>query len=94
MRTDKDDPKVLYQSFNCFDKDHNGLLGAGDIIKLKKEKHIDIQLETYEGAVSVYSVGYGLGGHENADGVVALKDLPELKESFKKNKKRIVDSNA
>ncbi|KAM7355516.1 uncharacterized protein ACRADG_001543 [Cochliomyia hominivorax] len=94
VRSDKSDKKVVYQSFSCIDKDRNGLLGAGDIINLNKERSIDIQLESYDKAISVYSTSYGLGGHEFADGVVAAEDLNNLKKDFKNNKKVIEESNA
>ncbi|XP_023305905.2 uncharacterized protein LOC111687673 [Lucilia cuprina] len=89
LRSDEKDRKVFYQSFTCFNEDKITTLGAGDKIEMTKEKVIDIELESYVGAVSVYSTGYGMGGNESANGVLAVEDLNELKETVKKNRKAV-----
>ncbi|XP_037815677.1 uncharacterized protein LOC119606302 [Lucilia sericata] len=89
LHSDKENMKVLHQSFSCFDEEKVPLLGAEDIIEMSKQKVIKIELESYEGAVSLYSTGYGMGGHENARGVVAVEDLNALKESAKKNREAV-----
>ncbi|XP_037815656.1 uncharacterized protein LOC119606281 [Lucilia sericata] len=89
LRSDEKNKKVFYQSFSCFDEDKMNTYAAGDIIEMAKEKEIDIELESYKGAESVYMLGYGMGGNESAKGVVAVEDLSELKESAKINRKAV-----
>ena len=84
-KTDAKNRKIVYQSFTCFDRNKTDLISAGDIIELSKEKGINIDIESMQDAISVYSTGYGYGGHESANGVVDVAKLYELKESFRRN---------
>ncbi|XP_037815687.1 uncharacterized protein LOC119606313 [Lucilia sericata] len=86
LHSDEEDKKVFHQSFTCFDEDKMPTLGAEDRIEMLKEKEIDVELETYKGAVSVYMTRYSMGGHESAKGVIAVEDLNNLKESAKSNR--------
>lgn len=93
MKNDQEGRKFLTQTFDCFDKDHNDLMGSYNFINLEQDKNIDIELKTYEDAISTYITGYGSGGHESVNGVVAVNDIEMLKEDFKKNMKNVIESN-
>lgn len=89
-KTDSKNNKLLSQAFTCFDKNKTNLISAADIIEMPKEKQINIAIESYQGAVSVYSTGYGFGGHESANGVVQVDELNDLKESAKRNRQKVL----
>ncbi|XP_065359090.1 uncharacterized protein LOC135953235 [Calliphora vicina] len=91
IKSDDDDKKVLHQSFTCFDDEKQNILDAETKIELPMRKQIDIDLETYVGAVSSFSTGYGMGGVENANGVVAENYLNGLKESARGNRRIFAD---
>lgn len=55
---------------------------------------IDIDIESYKGAVSLYSTGYGLGGHENANGVISPDSWVQLIQSAQDNRRVVEESNA
>ncbi|XP_037815668.1 uncharacterized protein LOC119606291 [Lucilia sericata] len=86
QHTKGQDDEAVYQSFNCFDESKFPTVGAGVRLEIPKEIQIDIELESYVGAVSNYFTGYSLGGHEIAKGVVAVEDLNYLKEDAKDNR--------
>lgn len=86
--------KILHQSFICINEDKTEGLKAGYRTELPRPRTINIDLDIYVEAESSYNVGYGLGGDEFANGVIALDKWDELKNSFREQKKRVEDSNA
>uniref|UniRef100_A0A1I8NP26 Uncharacterized protein n=1 Tax=Stomoxys calcitrans TaxID=35570 RepID=A0A1I8NP26_STOCA len=92
--TDTKDDKMLHSIYICFDENKLNVKVEASITEMVKPRKIDINLESYVGAVSVFSSGYGLGGHENAKGTVSPGAWNELKETAKQNKNTVDESNA
>ncbi|XP_073819682.1 uncharacterized protein [Musca autumnalis] len=56
-------------------------------------RKIDIDIEIYNGAESVYSTTYRFGGHENAQGTISPNDWFHFISSAKSNMKVIEEPN-
>lgn len=89
IKSDENDKKIIYQAFTCLDT-----LGAGDTIKLTEEKLVEIDVKTYVGAKSAYSLSYNQKGKEMANGIVAPDELEDLKEKFKVLKENVIKTES
>lgn len=85
---------ILQSTYTCFDNNKTDIKTTETSDEMIEEGKIDIDIETYIGAVSVYSTGYGMGGHERAHGTISPSDWDDLKGSAKENMKLVEDSNA
>ncbi|XP_023305917.2 uncharacterized protein LOC111687680 [Lucilia cuprina] len=89
LLSDKEDKKSFHQTFSCIDESKSAIFISESRIEMPNEREIDVELESYVGALSIYMTGYGMGGHESAKGVVAVENLNDLKESAKSNRESV-----
>lgn len=85
------DNKLLHSNYTCFDGNKEFIVSVDESVEMLTNRDIDIDLESYVGAESDYSMGYRYGGYESAQGTVSPSGWSELKESAK-NTRNTVES--
>ncbi|XP_073835995.1 uncharacterized protein [Musca autumnalis] len=89
-----DNNMLLQSTYNCFDENKISTKSSVATNEMVKSRKIEIDIESYKGAESIYSTGYGLGGHERAEGTISPDDWNDFKDSAKRNMKVVEESNA
>lgn len=79
MYNEPTNKQFLIKSYTCIDDYKNLVARVVNKEQMDKIKTIDVNLWSFDGAVSAYSVGYGMGGNENANGIVSPYGWEEFK---------------
>uniref|UniRef100_A0A0A1XRP0 Probable rRNA maturation factor n=1 Tax=Zeugodacus cucurbitae TaxID=28588 RepID=A0A0A1XRP0_ZEUCU len=77
----------------CYDKDGKNLVKLTQTESMVKAKKIDIYINSYLGAQSVWSTGYSLSS-QDVNATIAVADFPELQETTRKIMREVDESNA
>ncbi|XP_073819681.1 uncharacterized protein [Musca autumnalis] len=94
QRYTNSDNNLLESTYTCFDENKVNIRSSvTDTIEMTDSRKIEIDIELYNGAKSVYTTTYRLGGHEYAQGIISPKGWYHFIARVKSNIKVIEEYN-
>ncbi|XP_014097818.2 uncharacterized protein [Bactrocera oleae] len=93
IRNNPDDKNELIRSSACYTKDGTATRQLSQVQRMVKPKTVNIDIDSYVGALSLYTTGYSLSWQE-VKGTVAAEDWAKTQKIVRDDMKAVDESNS
>ncbi|XP_018785410.1 PREDICTED: uncharacterized protein LOC108966798 [Bactrocera latifrons] len=93
IRNNPEDENELIRSSACYTEDGTATRQLSQAQRMPKPKTVNIDIDSYIGAQSIYTTGYSLSWQE-VKGTVAAEDWASVQQTTRDNMKAVDESNS